>query len=93
MKRFFFILMVVLISSCNNSKKAEVENLKVVKKELRPFFDSDKIDHYYLEFSKRGFEHSVGENAREIEKKKEFSHFFYGNYPDSIPKKSFEKLL
>ncbi|WP_129540122.1 hypothetical protein [Flavobacterium sp. 140616W15] len=93
MKRFFFILMVVLISSCNNSKKAEVENLKVVKKELSPFFDSDKIDHYYLEFSKRGFEHLVGENAQEIEKKKEFSHFFYGNYPDSIPKKSFEKLL
>lgn len=81
--------MVILISSCNNSKKAEVENLKVVKKELRPFFDSDKIDHYYLEFYERGFEHSVGENAQEIEKKKELSHFFLWELSRQYSKEEF----
>lgn len=93
MRKFIFIIAAIIISSCNNAKKTEVVATKVVKKELRPFFDSDKIDHYYLDFSKREFEHSSNDNTAQKEKKKEFSGFFYGYYPDSIPKKDFEKLL
>lgn len=93
MKKYIFILIVVVISSCNNSKKVEVADKKVVKKELRPFFDSDKIDHYYLDFSEGEFEHSANDNTVQKEKKKEFSSFFYGYYPENIPKKNFENLL
>ena len=93
MRKYIFVLIVIVISSCNNSNKVEVASKKVLKKELRPFFDSDKIDHYYLDFSKREFEHSSNDNIAQKEKKKEFSGFFYGYYPDSIPKKDFEKLL
>jgi len=92
-RKYIFVLIVIVISSCNNSNKVEVASKKAVKKELRPFFDSDKIDHYYLDFSKREFEHSSNDNIAQKEKKKEFSGFFYGYYPDSIPKKDFEKLL
>lgn len=93
MKKYIFIITTIIIFSCNNSKKADIENPKTVKKELRPFFNSDKIEHYYLNPTEKEFEHSVGENTEEIEKKKEFSSFFYHNYPNSIPKKDFEKLL
>ncbi|MFH6998099.1 hypothetical protein ACHRVZ_09210 [Flavobacterium sp. FlaQc-57] len=93
MKKYIFILIVVIISSCKNSKKEEVADKKVVKKESRPFFDSDKIDHYYLNPTERKFEHSSDDDAEEIEKKKEFSSFFYGYYPETIPKQDFEKLL
>jgi hypothetical protein len=55
MKKYIFILIVVAISSCKNSKKEEVESVKVLERELRPFFDSDKVDHYYLNFSEDDF--------------------------------------
>lgn len=93
MKKYIFILIVVIISGCNNSRKTDVANQKVVKKELKPFFDSDKMDHYYLNPIERKFEHTSNDDAGQIEKKKEFSSFFYGNYPKTIPKQDFEKLL
>lgn len=93
MKRYIFVFIVVFISSCNTSTKVDVADTKVIKKELEPFFDSDKIDHYYLNSNEKEFEHVAGENDEQIEKKKEFSGFFYGYYPNSIPKKDFEKLL
>jgi len=92
-KKYILIIIVMIFWSCNNSKKVEVADKNVVKKELRPFFDSDQIDHYYLNPTERDFEHSVADNAGQIEKKKEFSSFFYWNYPNSVPKKDFEKLL
>jgi hypothetical protein len=92
-KKYIFILFVIIISSCNDSKKADIANPKNVKKELSPFFDSDKIDHYYLNFPDREFEHLVSDNAIQKERKKEFFNLFMGYYPDSIPKKNFEKLL
>ena len=53
MKKHIFILIVIIFSSCNNSKKTDIASQKNVKKELRPFFNSDKIDHYYLEFPEK----------------------------------------
>jgi hypothetical protein len=50
-RKYLFILIVIIISSCNDSKKVEVIEKKVVKKELRPFFDSDKIDHYHVDYT------------------------------------------
>lgn len=93
MKKYIFILISIIISSCNNSKKADIGNQKITKKELRPFFDSDKIDHYHLDFSEKEFEHLTNDDTTQKEKKKEFSNLFMGYYPDSIPKKNFEELL
>lgn len=93
MKKYIFILIAIIISSCNNSKKTDIGNLKIAKKELRPFFDSDKIDHYYLDFSEKEFEYLVSDNTAQKEKKKEFFNLFMGYYPDSISKKNFEELL
>ncbi|MFH6991991.1 hypothetical protein [Flavobacterium sp. FlaQc-48] len=92
MRKYIFIIIAIIISSCNNAKKAEVVDTKVIK-ELRPFFDTDRIDHYYLDSSKREFEHSSTDNIAQGEKKKEFSSFFYGYYPEVIPNKNFENLL
>nr|WP_315243243.1 hypothetical protein [uncultured Flavobacterium sp.] len=91
MKKYIFIITAIIISSCNNSKKENTNNEKVVKKELRPFFDSDEINHYYLG-STSDFEHLFNDNAKQTEKKKEFSTFFYGYYPKNV-EKSFENLL
>ncbi|MET3025255.1 hypothetical protein ABXT06_01120 [Flavobacterium sp. UW10123] len=93
MKKYIFVITAILVLSCNNSKKLDANNEKVAKKELRPFFDSDKIDHYYLDSSEKEFEHLAKDNAAQTAKKKEFSGFFYGNYPETIPKKNFENLL
>lgn len=91
MKKYTFIIIAILTLSCNNSKKLNIENEKAVKKELRPFFDSDEIDHYYLG-QRSDFEHSSRDNQKQIEKKKEFSTFFYGYYPNNV-EKDFENLL
>ena len=92
MKKYIFVLIVVVISSCINSKKEEVESAKVVKKELRPFFDSDKVDHYYLNFSEDDFTKFTSKNPS-TKKEKEFWDLYMGYYPDSIAKESFERIL
>ncbi|RKR09966.1 hypothetical protein C8C83_1629 [Flavobacterium sp. 90] len=92
MKKYIFILIVVVISSCNNSKKAEVADTKVVKKELRPFFDSGKIDHYYLNFSDNDFMKIIRKETN-TEKEKEFIDIYEFDFPDTIPQENFEKIL
>ncbi len=93
MKIYIFILIVVVvISSCNNSKKAEVADTKVVKKELKPFFDSDKIDHYYLNFSDDDFMKIIRKETN-TEKEKEFIDIYEFDFPDTIPQENFEKIL
>jgi len=92
LKRFIFILIVIIFSSCNGSKKSDANNAKVVKKELRPFFDSDRIDHYYLDFSEEDFVKLTSKNPT-TKKEKEFSNLYMGYYPDSIPKENFGKIL
>ena len=92
MKRYIFIIIIIVISSCNDSKKIHLENQKVLKKELRPFFDSDKIDHYYVNHSLESIIEFEIENKKS-KKHKEFSDLFMGYFPDSIPKKDFEETL
>ncbi|MFH7003538.1 hypothetical protein [Flavobacterium bizetiae] len=92
MKKYIFILIVIVFWSCNDSKKANIESQKVVKKELRPFFDSDKIDHYYLDFSEKDFFTLIAKDNN-TKKEKEFLTIFEFNFPDTIPQKNFEKIL
>lgn len=92
MKKYIFILIVIVFWSCNDSKKTNIENQKVVKKELRPFFDSDKVDHYYLNFSEKDFFALVTKDNN-TKKEKEFLNIFEFDFPDTIPQRNFEKIL
>ena len=92
LKRFIFIIIVIVFSSCNNSKKVEVVDTKVVKKELQPFFDSDKVEHYHVDYTLEKMIDFELENLKS-KKNKEFSDLFMGYFPDSIPKKDFEEIL
>ncbi|WP_035646185.1 hypothetical protein [Flavobacterium sp. ASV13] len=92
MKIYFFILAAIVFSSCNDSKRAEANNEKVVKKELRPFFDSDKIDHYYLNFSEEDFT-KIMMKEKNTPKELEFIDLFVHHFPDTIPNENFEKVL
>lgn len=93
MKKYIFILIVLIISSCNYSKHTEqTETSKIEKKVLRPFFDSDEIRHYYLDFSDHDFTNLIHDRTPN-EKEKEFTNIYMGHFPDSIPKKDFEKIL
>jgi len=91
-KRYIFVFIIVVISSCNNFTKVDVADKKVVEKELTPFFDSDKIDHYYLNFSEEDFVKLTSKDPV-TKKEKEFSNLYMRYYPDSIPKENFEKIL
>lgn len=92
MKKSILVIISILILSCNNAAKKVLEHEKVAKKELRPFFDSDEIDHYYLNFSEDdSFKLS---RKKELSKKEnEFLGIFEFNFPNSIPKEDFEKTL
>jgi len=92
LKKFIFILIGIIVLSCNNSEKSKNTNEKVVKKELRPFFDSDKIDHYFVNYTLDSIIISGGENKKS-KKEKEFEGLFMGYFPDSIPKRGFEQIL
>ncbi len=94
MKKYILIIIAFIVWSCNNSKKAEVEvtDKKVLKKELRPFFDSDKIDHYYLDISEDDFMKLIRKKTQ-TKREVEFSELFTGHYPDNIQKEDFGKIL
>lgn len=78
---------------CNHSQKADkTENKKVVKKVLRPFFDSDKVDHYYLDFSEDDFAKILmKENNTKMEE--DFFDIYVHHFPDTILQENFEKIL
>lgn len=92
MKKCILVIISILILSCNHAAKKVLENEKVVKRELRPFFDSDEINHYYLNFSEDdSFKLS---RKKDLSKKEnEFLGIFEFNFPNSIPKEDFEKTL
>ncbi|MBF4492222.1 hypothetical protein IRZ83_07430 [Flavobacterium sp. JLP] len=92
MKKYIFIIIGVITFSCNNWEKSKNTNEKVVKKDLRPFFDADKIDHYFVNYTLDSIIISGGE-SKKSKKEKEFEDIFMGYFPDSIPKKSFEEIL
>ncbi|WP_124020562.1 hypothetical protein [Flavobacterium tructae] len=92
MKRYIFILIVIVFMSCNDSKKSNLEIQKVVKKELRPFFDSDRIDHYFVNYTLESII-DFEEKSKKSKKHQEFEDLFMGYFPDSIPKRDFEEIL
>ena len=92
MKKILFLITVIVFLSCNNSKKADNNNEKVVKKELRPFFDADEIDHYYLNFSEEDLA-EILMKEKNTPKELEFIDLFVHHFPETIPKENFEKIL
>ncbi len=92
MKKYIFIIIGVITFSCNNSEKSKNTNEKVVKKDLRPFFDSDKIDHYSLNFSEDDFTKILMKDNN-TKKEEEFFKIYVSTFPDTIPQENFEKIL
>ncbi|TDW49981.1 hypothetical protein EV144_102412 [Flavobacterium sp. 270] len=92
MKKCILIITSILLLSCNHAAKKEGDNEKVAKKELKPFFDSDKIEHYYLNFSEDDF-FKLARKEKLSKKEKEFLGIFEFSFPDSIPNEDFEKIL
>jgi hypothetical protein len=92
LRKYIFIIIAILTLSCNNSKKSNIENDKVAKRELRPFFDSDEIDHYYVNYTLDDVLDIIDKD-RTSQKNKELSDLFMGYFPDSIQKYDFEKFL
>ncbi|WP_147298507.1 hypothetical protein [Flavobacterium cutihirudinis] len=92
MRKIIFLITAVLVLSCNNSKKSDINNEKVVKKELQPFFDSDRIDHYYLNLSENNFFKLI-KKENKTEKEKELINIYIHSFPDNIPQEDFEKTL
>ena len=79
--------------SCNHSQKVDkAENKKVVKKELRPFFDSDKVDHYYLDFSEDDFT-KILMKEKNTKMEEEFFDIYVHTFPETIQQENFEKIL
>ncbi|KAF2516125.1 hypothetical protein [Flavobacterium foetidum] len=93
MKKIIFLITVIVVLSCNNSKKSHADNKAVaVKKELRPFFDSDEIDHYYLNFLEEDFT-EIMMKEKNTPEELEFIDLFVHTFPDIIPKENFERIL
>jgi hypothetical protein len=95
MKNYFFLFLI--IASCNkiNPKK---ENLAIraekstAKKELKKFYDSDKIEHFYLNIS----EEKVIELLRNKNKNSDqnnLTDLLVGHYPKTISEPNFEAKL
>lgn len=95
MKKFLFLILV--ITSCNelNTKK---DNLKITeekstsKKELEKFYDSDKIEHFYLDIS----EEKVIFLLRKENKNTDLNNLvelLTSNYPTTISEPNFEDEL
>lgn len=92
MKKNIFIIASILLLSCNHSAKKDIEYEKVVEKQSRLFFDSDEIDHYYVNYSLEDVLDLI-DRDKTSKKNKELSDIFMGNFPDSIPENDFEKTL
>jgi hypothetical protein len=93
LKKYIFIIAIILALSCNHSQKVDkAENKKVVKKELRPFFDSDKVDHYYLDFSEDDFA-KILMKEKNTKMEEEFFDIYVHHFPDTILQENFEKIL
>lgn len=101
MKKLLLILILVFVC-CNNSNKTVVKKEKVVddfhavewieRKEFKPFFTSDKIDHYYLKISDNSLL-NVLKGDTIVKDQKKLSMILSGYYPDSISRPNFESDL
>ncbi|GGF00800.1 hypothetical protein [Flavobacterium limi] len=92
MRKCILIIAYILLLSCNHSSKKDIEIEKVVKKESRPFFDSDEIDHYFGNYTLESVIDFTGKSKRS-KKQQELESLFVGYFPDSIPKKDFGEIL
>ncbi len=91
MKKYYLLLILTIIS-CNNSTKVIPKEDIASKKELKKFYDSDKIDHYYLDISEdKIIDILCIKNGTKDEKN--LGQLLAGHYPDSISEPNFESDL
>ncbi|MCC9071566.1 hypothetical protein LNQ49_08240 [Flavobacterium sp. F-65] len=86
MKKYFLLLILTIIS-CNHSKEK-----RTPKKELEKFFESDKIDHYYLDISEDKIINILCIKNK-TKDEKELGGLLASHYPDSISEPDFELKL
>lgn len=91
MKKYYLLLIITIIS-CNNSKENLLKGKTSPKKDLKKFFESDEIDHYYLDISEDKIIDILSiENRTKDEK--ELGELLASHYPDSISEPNFELKL
>jgi hypothetical protein len=95
MKKYLFLFLIV--TSCNKTTPKK-ENLAVIKesstakRELKKFYDCDKIEHFYLDIS----EEKVMKLAKIKNRNKDQNNLIgllVSHYPDSISEPNFEANL
>jgi hypothetical protein len=90
MKRLLLILILIFVS-CDKSNKTEIRK-EFIKKNLKSFYISDKIDHYYLDIS----DFSVYDILRKniiVDDQIKLSGLLSGNYPQTISEPNLESDL
>jgi hypothetical protein len=95
MKKVIFLVLIVV--SCNkiNSEKENLQTRKenlTAKRELKKFYDSNKIEHYYLDIS----EEKVMKIAKIKNRNRDQNNLIgllVSHYPDSISEPNFESNL
>ena len=95
MKKFLFLLLLVI--SCNNTnvKKEHIAIVKekiTTKKELKKFYDSDKIEHFYLDISEENVDKMLRKRNRN-EDQNNLIGLLCSFYPKTISEPNFEANL
>ncbi|KFF17327.1 hypothetical protein B0A62_09685 [Flavobacterium hydatis] len=91
MKKYYLLLILTIIS-CNNSTKVIPKENIAQKKELKKFYESDKIDHYYLDISEDIFFDPIRIKSKNEDTIKLNKILMY-SYPDSVSEPNFELNL
>ncbi|KIA99275.1 hypothetical protein OA93_06505 [Flavobacterium sp. KMS] len=92
MKKYYLLLILTIIS-CNNSTKVIPKENIAQKKELKKFYESDKIDHYYLDISEDAFFSLMKKENKTQDDKSLAQLLVASNYPNSISQPNFESDL
>ena len=95
MKKYLFLFLI--ISACNKAKPKAENTLKekqssIAKKELKKFYDSDRIEHYYLDISEEKVDKMLDVKNRSIDQNNLIG-LLISHYPDSISEPKFEENL
>lgn len=91
MKKYLFLFLIV--ASCKNTNsKAEFIEIRKGDTELKKFYESDEIEHFYLNISEDQVAELLGvENKNEDERS--LLDVLVSSYPDSISEPNFETKL
>ncbi|RKS21763.1 hypothetical protein CLV94_2398 [Flavobacterium endophyticum] len=92
MKNYLFLFLIII--SCN--KATQKDNIQAAKpaskKELKKFYDSDKIEHFYLNISEDSILNLL-KLKNENKDQKKLRQLLVSDYPDSVSEPNFETDL